>query len=142
MIRKLLAVLLLACAVGTLFPVWRILSTTLDRRAIAESAREWKNRTAEAKEKTEKPPEKDERIAKWEKGGILGPPPPSIPPPTLSAIIGESAILNNRTVKVGDTVGDGMKVVEIEANKVVLEKDGNRTDLVLFPELKRKAAKK
>jgi hypothetical protein len=142
MIRKLLAGLLLVCATGTLFPAWRILSTTLDRRALAESAREWESRTAKAKEETEKPPEKNERIAKWEKGGILGPPPPSIPPPTLSAVIGETAILDNQTVKVGDTVGDGMKVVEIEANKVVLEKDGNRTDLILFPELKTRAAKK
>ena len=83
----------------------------------------------------EKPAEED-MYAELRKGDLLGPPQPNPPPPQISAIIGDMAIIDNAEKRVGDTVRDGAKIVEIHSNKVILEKDGKRSDLVLFQPMK------
>lgn len=95
-----------------------------------------------AKSKPDPKAQRAERIAKWQAGGLFGPPPPQMPPPTLSAIIGNAAILNGQPMKVGDSAPDGSKIVEIHNNRVVLEKNGARNELILFEALKPQAAQK
>ena len=55
-------------------------------------------------------------------------------PLVCTGIIGRQAIINNQLVKVGESAGK-WKVVEISNNKVVIESDGNKKEIKLFPEL-------
>ena len=57
------------------------------------------------------------------------------PPLQLTAVIGDTAFINGKRVKIGDKVGDSV-VVEIHGNKVVVEKDGKRKDIIMFSDLK------
>jgi hypothetical protein len=76
----------------------------------------------------EKPAE--DKYAALVKMPLFGPPLPQAPPPTLTAIIGDMALINDQPARVNDNVG-GYKVVEITSSKVILEKDGNKTELTL-----------
>lgn len=67
-------------------------------------------------------------------GLVLGIP-PAPPSPQLTAIVGEQAIIDNRPVSEGEMISDGSKVLEILSNKVIVEKDGAKRDLVLFQEV-------
>jgi hypothetical protein len=55
-------------------------------------------------------------------------------PLVCTGIIGNSAIINGQLVKVGGQVGE-WKVTGIFVNKVVVEKEGQKQDLVIFPAL-------
>jgi hypothetical protein len=147
-------------------PGWRAGSAAWDYMAIRRAAETWEKQreVAAAKADAPAPPatpapaegaatpnpatsrpdpkaQRAERIAKWQAGGLFGPPPPQMPPPTLSAIIGNAAILNGQPMKVGDSAPDGSKIVEIHNNRVVLEKDGARNEIILFEALKPQPAK-
>lgn len=69
--------------------------------------------------------------AELKRAGLFGPPAPDSPV-ILTAILGDVAIINGQETRVGDNVPDGSKIMEIQPNRVVIEKDGNRRDLVLF----------
>jgi len=58
-------------------------------------------------------------------------------PLACTGIIGNSAIINGQLVKVGGQVGE-WKVIGISVNKVVVEKEGQKQDLVIFPMLNTK----
>ena len=78
--------------------------------------------------------ELDEKYKPVLEGNLFGPPSPPPPNPVITAIIGDYSIIDGREVKVGDTLRNGSKVKEIQSNKVVVEKDGKESDLVLFQE--------
>lgn len=81
-------------------------------------------------------PEKaDVPYAEIRTAGFIGPPMPGMPPPQLTAILGDGAILNGQFVEAGGQIGPA-KVIEIHPNKVVVEMNGNRMDLVLFDQIK------
>ncbi|CAN5486099.1 hypothetical protein BH09SUM1_BH09SUM1_23370 [soil metagenome] len=90
---------------------------------------------SDAAAKAEKAKDSKDPYAEIAKGGLFGPPKPETPI-VLSAIIADTSIINGQTVKVGDTVGNGSKVIEIRSDAVVLEKDGVKNELKIFSELK------
>lgn len=57
------------------------------------------------------------------------------PPLALTAIMGDSALINGKWLGVGEKINDS-EVVEIHGNKVVVEKDGKRKDIIMFSDLK------
>lgn len=70
------------------------------------------------------------------KAGFLGPPMPGAPQPVLTAIIGDIAIVDGGEKRTSDTLNNGAMIVEITGDKVILEQNGNRSELTLFQELK------
>lgn len=69
--------------------------------------------------------------AELKRAGLFGPPAPDSPV-ILTAILGDIAIINGQEARVGGNAPDGSRIVEIHPNRVVVERDGNRRDLVLF----------
>lgn len=115
--------------------VWQLLvlgGTIWDYAMVKRSAARWESRIDNAEEKKNKEPESDKKeYAELKQGGLIGLPKPPSPPPQLTAIMGEVAIINNQEARVGENAG-GMKIVEIQTNKVILEKDGQRSELTVF----------
>ena len=72
---------------------------------------------------------KYESIVKKGMFGMAPTPPPAVH--VLTGVIGSKAIVDGELVAVGATVGDA-KVVEIRPKMVVLEREGQRSELQLF----------
>jgi hypothetical protein len=51
-----------------------------------------------------------------------------------SGIMGNQAIIDNKLVKVGATIGDAT-LISIHSNKVVIERNGKKQDISIFPDL-------
>ncbi|MCP4644727.1 MAG: hypothetical protein GY851_30075 [bacterium] len=103
---------------------------------------------ASAKKAGAAPPERDsgQAVEDFEplvKKGIFGKGPPQPPGMKLFGIIGNEALLGPdpskaKPVPVGGTAPTGEKVVEVNADSVVVEKDGNKKTLKVFPDFKPK----
>ncbi len=68
------------------------------------------------------------------------------PAAKLFGIMGSSALLGasadkSKLFSLGDEIPGGEKIVEISANKVVVEKEGNKRTLTVFPDMKKKKGK-
>ncbi len=80
-----------------------------------------------------------EQLKKLADKGLFGKR-PAPPEPKLFGILGDSAMLGNdansaKLYAVDAKLPDGSKLVEVQANAVVVENDGKRKTIKLFPEL-------
>jgi len=80
-----------------------------------------------------------EQLKKLTEKGLFGKK-PAPPQPKLFGILGASAMMGNdakgaKLYEVDASLPDGSKLVEVQANAVVVERDGKRKTILLFPAL-------